>query len=159
MGNLLSLKNNNNSNLTYENIKNLIKNKLELVEEFKPTCILAIGSGGLIPSKILKSFLNLPIYVITISAYEGQQLKENVEIIQWITKNLSNERVLIVDDIDDTRTTLQFCLNKLKLENNLNVYKIFVIHNKIKKKVISIDIDNYIACETIEDIWINYPWE
>ena len=145
----------------YNTIHREIQNKAQVIKNsFNPDIILAIGGGGLIPARILRTFINKPIYVISVKGYEETIKNDNVEIIQWLDKDLSNKKVLIVDEVDDTRTTLKFCVDRLRKLNNVKHLGIFVVNNKIKNKVWNLD-DNikYFSAKEMEDIWIVYPWD
>ena len=134
--------------------------------EFNPDIILAIGGGGLIPSRILRSILDVPIYVVTISTYDenNNPIKEP-RIVQWMDFSLlKNKKILIVDEVDDTRKTLKFLIDKLILSEVLNPLNlgIFVVHNKKKDKEISnkeLEIGYYKSGLEVEDKWIIYPWD
>ena len=82
---------------------------------------------------------------------------------QWCDfTELKNKKILIVDEVDDTRGTLAFLVNKLKNEENITKDNlgVFVIHNKKKEKVCNdLDIKYYKSGIDIEDKWIVYPWE
>ena len=145
----------------YNTIHREIQNKAQVIKNsFNPDIILAIGGGGLIPARILRTFIDKPIYVISVKGYEETIKNDNVEIIQWLDKDLSNKKVLIVDEVDDTRTTLKFCVDRLRKLNNVKHLGIFVVNNKIKNKVWNLD-DNikYFSAKEMEDIWIVYPWD
>ena len=60
--------------------------------------------------------------------------------------NLINKKVLIVDEVDDTGTTLKFCIENLKTKNQLNDCSVFVIHNKQKNKNLHLIRCFYHAC-------------
>ena len=145
----------------YNTIHREIQNKAQVIKNsFNPDIILAIGGGGLIPARILRTFIDKPIYVISVKGYEETIKNDNVEIIQWLDKDLSNKKVLIVDEVDDTRTTLKFCVDRLRKLNNVKHLGIFVVNNKIKNKVWNLD-DNikYFSAKEMDDIWIVYPWD
>ena len=144
---------------SYDNIHNIIVSKMEQVKLFNPDYILAIGGGGLIPARIIRSIIEKPILVITVASYDDEIMKDDIKIVQWINDNLKDKKVLIVDEIDDTRRTLNFCVNKLKLSNFANNLGIFVVHNKIKEKCINFNNLEYISGEDIEDKWVVYPWD
>lgn len=144
---------------SYDNIHNIIVSKMDQVKLFDPDYILAIGGGGLIPARIIRSIIEKPILVITVASYDDEVMKDDIKIVQWINDNLKDKKVLIVDEIDDTRRTLHFCVNKLKLSNNANNIGIFVVHNKIKNKCITFNNLEYISGEDIEDKWVVYPWD
>ena len=123
--------------------------------------MIAIGGGGYVPARILRSFLkksgspNIPIQAIGLSLYEtlGSDGDGQVEVpgtkvtrTQWLDltalgsmKNLVGKRILIVDEVDDTRTTLEYAVKELQKDveaaaKNLpgdqpkTEFSIFVLH-------------------------------
>jgi hypoxanthine phosphoribosyltransferase len=88
--------------------------------------------------------------------------------------NLIGKNVLIVDEVDDTRTTLEYAVRELEKDVEAAVQKlgrqgektnfsIFVLHNKDKTKKGNLPQEilkgRYSAARTVGDVWINYPWE
>jgi hypoxanthine phosphoribosyltransferase len=88
--------------------------------------------------------------------------------------NLIGKNVLIVDEVDDTRTTLEYAVRelekdvetavkKLGREGEKTNFSIFVLHNKDKPKKGMLPQEilkgRYAAARTVGDVWINYPWE
>ena len=143
---------------SYEDISNLIKNNYNKIKQ--PDYIIAIGGGGLIPARMLRKYINKPIYVITVSLYNDENMKDNLEVLQWIDLDLKDKNKLIVDEIDDTRKTLDFYINRLKTRNNANNISVFVLQNTLKNKISVLDASiDYFACDTIEDKWVIYPWD
>jgi hypoxanthine phosphoribosyltransferase len=132
----------------------------QILADFKPQLMIAIGGGGYVPARILRSFLkqpgspNIPIQAIGLSLYE--QLPDaadraveapgtKVTRTQWLDltalgemANLVGRRVLIVDEVDDTRTTLEYAVKELqkdveearaKMGSDLKTeFAIFVLH-------------------------------
>ena len=145
----------------YNSIHKDIEMKANTIKkEFDVDIILAIGGGGLIPARIIRTFLDKPIYVVSVRGYDEKVQTGNIEVIQWIDNNFSGKNVLIVDEVDDTRATLKFCIERLKLINNANKLGIFVVNNKRKEKVWKIDQDiKYFSARDMEDVWIVYPWD
>jgi len=129
--------------------------------------MIAIGGGGYVPARILRSFLkqpgspNIPIQAIGLSLYEQlpsthpsasstpgevEQLGTKVTRTQWLDlsslgemENLVGKQILIVDEVDDTRTTLEYAVKelqkdveiarkKLGYEGEKTVFSIFVLH-------------------------------
>lgn len=153
--------------------------------------IIAIGGGGFIPARILRSFLkednkNIPIQAIGLSLYEemGDIEKIGKEVIrtQWIDfGNLSQhmdtligKNVIIVDEVDDTRTTLHYAVSEIQRDvaeaqrilgsDKKTTFSVFVLHNKNKEKRAELPQDlfdegRYIVGENVEDVWIAYPWD
>jgi hypoxanthine phosphoribosyltransferase len=130
---------------------------------------------------------NIPIQAIGLSLYEKLGTDSEVEApgtkvtrTQWLDlsslemANLIGKNVLIVDEVDDTRTTLEYAVRELEKDVEAAVQKlgrqgektnfsIFVLHNKDKAKKGSLPQEilhgRYIAARTVGDVWINYPWE
>ena len=88
--------------------------------------------------------------------------------------NLIGKNVLIVDEVDDTRTTLEYAVKELEKDvetarkelgrKESTKFSIFVLHNKDKQKKGHLPDDmlnenRYLAAVTVPDVWICYPWE
>ena len=147
----------------------IIKDKIHYSNQ-KYDAILTISGGGLIPSRLLRTHLNIPIYSVGISFYVGEEMKKQPVIFQWLRdcemNFLKNKRILIVDELSDTMGTLNLLVNQLvdkgfKPEN----LGIAVLYDKIKKKRWSPVMDNfelgenYFVAERIEDRWVVFPWD
>lgn len=151
----------------YDQLHDLCKNSSnQLINDFNPDVILAIGGGGLIPARMLRSKLKIPIYVVSLSVYDDEDNSLNEpKIVQWMDfESIRNKRILIVDEVDDTRKTLKYLFNKLVNEEQINRENlgIFVLHNKLKVKEIDLndlDVGYYNSGENVEDLWIVYPWD
>lgn len=88
--------------------------------------------------------------------------------------SLIGKNILIVDEVDDTRTTLEYAVRELEKDvetarkesgrtDKTNFY-IFVLHNKKKPKKGRLPEDmekeeRYLSAMETEDVWICYPWE
>lgn len=152
---------------TYEEIDNLCRETAVLTSHsFDPDVILAIGGGGLIPARIIRNVIKKPIYVVSFSSYdENDNQLDELREIQWMDfSNLRDKKILIVDEIDDTRKTLSYVVNKLVTEESITSTNIgvFVVHNKTKQKCTQLkemNIGYYQAARSIPDNWIVYPWD
>ncbi|CAI2164540.1 3339_t:CDS:2 [Funneliformis geosporum] len=216
--------------ISYNQVHQLIKDAVEryqINEEFKPDLMIAIGGGGFIPARILRTFLkrannkNIPIQAIGLSLYEdlflpnpsnihsnnstSNSIKDDLanndslstigtQVIktQWLhfgpshatTTPLLGKNILIVDEVDDTRTTLAYAIQELTKDieeekrkflqdNTENVdikvpetkFAVFVLHNKKKEKKMELpDLSitkegRYFAAKETPDRWLVYPWE
>ncbi|KAF3059101.1 hypothetical protein TsFJ059_004433 [Trichoderma semiorbis] len=181
--------------VTYNDVHKLCQQAAtKILDDFKPQLIIAIGGGGYVPARILRSFLkrpgspNIPIQAIGLSLYESlgddtqvEEIGTKVTRTQWLDltalgemANLVGKRVLIVDEVDDTRTTLEYAVKELEKDVELArqrigpdapkaEFSIFVLHNKNKDKKGQLPEDmvnnRYLAAVTCGDEWINYPWE
>ncbi|KAF8327152.1 PRTase-like protein [Cantharellus anzutake] len=174
---------------TYNDIHIVGKASERIAAEFKPNLIVAIGEG-FFPARILRTFLkepstqkNIPIQAIGLSLYEAlpsttaEQIGKEVIRTQWLggnSKILLGRNVLIVDEIDDSRLTLQYAVSELQAdvdrllselpeperEKKKATFGIFVVHNKLKEKTGKLPPGiPYFAGEEVDDKWFDYPWE
>ncbi|KAL8827178.1 MAG: hypothetical protein Q9191_003344 [Dirinaria sp. TL-2023a] len=181
--------------VTYNQIHKLCQASADrILNEFKPNLMIAIGGGGYVPARILRSFIkrpgspNIPIQAIGLSLYENlgndgpvEEPGTKVTRTQWLDlsslemANLVGKNILIVDEVDDTRTTLEYAVRelekdveaarqKLGREGERTQFSVFVLHNKDKTKKGHLPQDmvadgRYLAARTVSDVWICYPWE
>lgn len=132
---------------------------------------------------------NIPIQAIGLSLYEslssdGADVVEEpgtkVTRTQWLDlsslqmDSLIGKNILIVDEVDDTRTTLEYAVRELEKDvetarkqtgrtEKTNFY-VFVLHNKKKPKKGRLPEDmekgkTYLSAMETADVWICYPWE
>lgn len=76
--------------------------------------IIAIGRGGLTFGHLLSDFLRIPICSITIQSYTDIQKQGEVRITEKLSLGITGKRVLLVDDIADTGTTLKRAVSYLE---------------------------------------------
>lgn len=76
--------------------------------------IVAIGRGGLTFGHMLSDFLRIPISSITIQSYTDIKKQGEVHITDGLSFHIGDKRVLLVDDIADTGTTLSRAITYLK---------------------------------------------
>ncbi|KAI1496292.1 phosphoribosyltransferase-like protein [Biscogniauxia marginata] len=187
--------------VTYNDVHKLCQEAApKMLASFKPQLIIAIGGGGYVPARILRSFLkqpgspNIPIQAIGLSLYEELSMPQptddaiidkigtKVTRTQWLDltslgemDNLVGKRILIVDEVDDTRTTLEYAVRELEKDvetarqrhgggSEKTQFCVFVLHNKNKPKKGTLPADmmeesRYMAARTVGDEWICYPWE
>lgn len=181
--------------VTYNQVHKLCQaSASHILSSFQPNLMIAIGGGGYVPARILRSFLkrpgspNIPIQAIGLSLYETlsgsdpvEQVGTKVTRTQWLDlsslemSNLVGKNVLIVDEVDDTRTTLEYAVRELEKDveaaseklgrgGEKTRFSIFVLHNKDKTKKgylpqDMMDEGRYLAANTVGDVWICYPWE
>ncbi|KAF2834908.1 PRTase-like protein [Patellaria atrata CBS 101060] len=180
--------------VTYNQVHKLCQEAAErILNDFKPNLMIAIGGGGYVPARILRSFLkrpgnpNIPIQAIGLSLYESlgsdpvEEPGTKVTRTQWLDlsslemANLIGKNVLIVDEVDDTRTTLEYAVRELQKDveeatkkagrsGEETTFSIFVLHNKDKPKKGHLpsamtEQNKYLAARTVGDEWICYPWE
>jgi len=152
--------------VSYNTVHKLIQGlaKKVLDSGFDPDVIVAIGSGGFIPARIIKTMINRPIYAVGISYYGvDKKHRDHPTKIQWIDEvadKLRGKKVLLIDEVDDTRATLAYCVGEL-LKYEPEEIAVLVLHNKLKKKDVEFppEIKRYYPAQEIPDMWIGYPWD
>lgn len=175
--------------ISYNHIHQLCQEVAPQIMELDIDFIIAIGGGGFIPARILRTFLKQPgesskrIFAI-ISLYEDVQTRGDdaeevgtgVKRIQWIDYMDSNidlvgKKVLVIDEVDDSRTTIHYAINELIKDAETQAggelktdFYMFVLHNKLKEKRAELPAciakaGHYIAARETPDCWVAYPWE
>ncbi|KAJ5580743.1 hypothetical protein N7450_007044 [Penicillium hetheringtonii] len=165
--------------VTYNQVHQLCQKSADaILKDFHPHLMIAIGGGGYVPARILRSFLkrpgdpNIPIQAIGLSCTRTSAV---VMPRKSPMANLIGKNILIVDEVDDTRTTLEYAVRELEKDVELaqkqlgregekTNFFVFVLHNKNKPKkgVLPADMmegGRYHASVTTDDVWICYPWE
>lgn len=131
---------------------------------YEPDVIVAIGSGGFIPARMLRTFIDRPILTVGVAYYDkDNKPTANPRKVQWIEeaeRELRGKRILLVDEVDDSRATLEYCVREL-LTHGPSAIAVAVIHNKLKDKRGSMpaEVSLYAAGLDIEDRWVVYPWD
>lgn len=152
---------------TYDDIHKTVKHIAEQIHQsgVKYDAMVAIGGGGFIPARMLRCFLDIPIYAVTTAYYLGEnsgETAEEIQKVQWldpIPADIVGKNILVVDEVDDSRVTAEFVLRELQKESFAQV-GFAVLHNKLKMKRGEIpDGVHYFAGIEVEDWWINYPWD
>ncbi|CDR42939.1 CYFA0S10e04060g1_1 [Cyberlindnera fabianii] len=182
--------------ISYNHVHQLIQESTPRLKKFNPDLLVCLAGGGLVPTRFVRTFLkepgqpNVRIMSVVLSLYEAtdsvstqaEQVGKEVVRTQWLDYTstdftLIGKNILIVDEVDDTRTTLHYAVSELKkdLENQCKAkgitveesgtkFGVFVLHNKNKPKKGELppDVfndDNYIVAREVDDVWIAYPWE
>jgi hypoxanthine phosphoribosyltransferase len=151
---------------TYQEIHKTAKSIAQQVKMsgFDPDVIVAIGTGGFIPARIIRTFIYKPILTVGIAYYDANDKPtEFPRKVQWIEeaeRQLSAKRILLVDEVDDSRTTLEYCVNEL-LRHRPAEIAVAVLHNKNKAKRAELpsSVVHYFVGKQLPDIWIVYPWD
>jgi hypothetical protein len=96
---------------------------------------------------------------------------DTVKVKQWLDESdVNGKNLLVVDEVDDTRSTLHFCVEKLKQYNPASI-AVFVVYNKQKPKrhaahwdekeaeKDNVTLDHYFPGKNIPDTWLVFPWD
>ncbi|KAL7572513.1 hypothetical protein ACA910_000337 [Epithemia clementina (nom. ined.)] len=154
---------------SYADVHLTISSLVPELQAFHPDVMIAIGGGGFIPARILRTQLKIPIVAVSLELYDDNTQSINasgVKVHQWFDptsgpgKLAEGGNVLIVDEVDDSRTTLQFCVEQVMKKCTPAKLGVVVVHNKQKeKKGILPDNVLYFAGQDVPDNWNCYPWD
>lgn len=151
---------------SYNDIHNTVKSMAETIQAspFKPEVMIAIGTGGFIPARMLRTFISIPIITVGIAYYDLEKTPTDGPIItQWLDQpeeQIKGRNILLVDEVDDTRATIGFCLEELYKHNPAEI-AVAVLHNKEKKKAREMPpmVKHIYHGIDMADDWICYPWD
>ncbi len=146
--------------ISWEEYYNLIKG---LAEQLEPEVkngninqILALARGGTIVGDALSRIFNLPLAIMFTSSYGLDNKRSELIVGDAIAKqyNLLNSKLLIVDDLVDSGSTL------LKLKHEFEKNQGFNVRTAViwKKTICKFDPDYYVTTMEAND-WIVQPFE
>ncbi len=141
-------------------------------DSYRPDCLIGIGNGGLLPARLAKTFLEkgfgiklLPLYVVGFSNYDKDNVRLPEPIMtqalsQDLEKKMRGMRILVVDEVDHTRATLEKVADYL-LGLGAGELRVLVLTSKKCRKegLLPDNVRIYSAEETGGDVWIDYQWE
>ena len=134
-------------NYPWNKIDELVKEVVNRATSFKPTHIVGITRGGLIPAVMLSHSFDLPMETL------GVSFRDNRATHHTKFKPIDNARYLIVDDINDSGTTFKVVSDIFR-----NRRLTFATSALINKEKSGFNVDFY-GEMFYHDDWINFPWE
>ena len=134
-------------NYPWNTIDDLVKEVANRASSFKPTHIVGITRGGLIPAVMLSHSFDLPMETL------GVSFRDNRATHHTKFKPIDNARYLIVDDINDSGTTFKVVSDIFR-----NRRLTFATSALINKEKSGFNVDFY-GEMFYHDDWITFPWE
>ena len=134
-------------NYPWNTIDDLVKEVANRASSFKPTHIVGIARGGLIPAVMLSHSFDLPMETL------GVSFRDNRATHHTKFKPIDDARYLIVDDINDSGTTFKVVTDIFK--NRRLQHRTAALINK-EKSYFNVDFYGEMF---YHDDWINFPWE
>ena len=127
----------------------------KIIESHKIDSIVAISRGGIIPARYLaKPLVVRRIYTVGIEFYEDAEKKKQPKIYQRLTEQLTDQTILIIDDIVDSGESMKLAVEEVKL---LSPKEIFTCTLYYKQN--SIYKPNFYGKSVCDEVWFKYPWE
>ena len=138
----------------------IILNKIK-ESKWTPDIIIGPCRGSYIPGVMMSHKLNIPFYGFMWQTRDGN-IQHHNELIE-ILKNNKDKNILVIDDINDSGTTLNGISKVIDLykENELNyenTIKYCVLFNKTQSNFKQVDY--YVNELTLENNpWVEFPYE
>lgn len=123
-----------------------------LAKKIKIDRIICISRGGLVVSRILSDFLNLPVSLFTIVGYSGINQGKQPQIVEGLKAKIRGETVLLVDEVADSGRTFILALDYLKA---FKPKKIYTFAQYIKEKTVYIPDFWQVKINK----WLIFPYE
>jgi hypoxanthine phosphoribosyltransferase len=136
-------------------------------DNWRPDYIVGLTRGGLVPATMLSHYLDVPMHTLKVSLRDAE---DGPETNCWMSEDAFNsKKILIVDDINDTGSTLNWikedwrgsCLptdNKWDSIWGNNVRTAIMINNEASEFK-DIDYTGLNINKLEEPIWCVFPWE
>ncbi len=143
--------------ITYKQVENFC---LEIFKDisktkFQPDCVIGVSVGGVFPALHFARLFNTKnLLTIAVKSYDGKKRKE-IQVINLPKKeSLLGKKVLLIDDISDSGSTLKFIVNLLKKDYKVKDIKTITIfvnedHCKYYPDFYSKKVNN----------WLDFPWD
>mmetsp|Transcript_119723 Transcript_119723/g.298618 ORF Transcript_119723/g.298618 Transcript_119723/m.298618 type:complete len:221 (-) Transcript_119723:239-901(-) len=153
---------------SYAQIHGAMSSLASKILEWKPDVMVAIGGGGFIPARMLRTEIKVPILAVSLELYDDATKTARTQVVkkQWFDETsgvgqlVRGRRVLVVDEVDDSRATLEYCVRELQETNAPSAIAVAVVHNKMKPKKGTLPAGiEYFAGEDVPDKWNCYPWD
>jgi len=123
--------------------------------DFRPDLIIAIARGGLVPARFVADTLGISsIASVTVRHYTaGAKKNEGAFVAHPVNADIKGQRVLVVDDVNDTGDSFEVALPYIYSLDPAEV-RTAVLH---EKEVSSYRAD-YVGENLPEWRWLIYPW-
>lgn len=119
--------------------------------------ILSLGRGGLVPGVMLSHLLDCKVFNFGLKSYK-ENLAGDIIITQApgikFNSDYRNKKVLVVDDLSDKGSTLQYIKDYLDT-HEFKYYRFATLYIKKSTKF----TPTYYIKEFDDNIWLDFPWE
>lgn len=127
------------------------------ISGWKPTYIVGLSRGGLIPATMMSHYFNIPMLSLNVSLRDNPDFKESMKLVQGIV-DCPGSNVLIIDDLNDTGNTINWIFENLQIFNG-DVKFAVLYDNETSKSCISPDYSAETINKSYDDRWLVFPWE
>ncbi|HEX8962222.1 MAG TPA: phosphoribosyltransferase [Rhodocyclaceae bacterium] len=122
---------------------------------YRPDAIVAIGRGGYVPGRVLSDFLGQPRFAgLGVEHYRDTRKESHARIGYPLPLDVGGQRVLLVDDVDDSGDTFAAALAHLDAQHAPAQVRTAVLSHKRNCPF----VPDYCARIVGEWRWVTYPW-
>lgn len=132
----------------WEQVEGMTQDILRQIRDEKFDAVVGLTRGGLTPAVLVSQYLDIPMHTLKVSLRDHQE-KESLKVLD----KLSGQRVLVIDDINDTGATI----NYIKEHWIGNLTYAVLINNEASDADVDYSSININKME--DDVWIVFPWE
>jgi hypoxanthine phosphoribosyltransferase len=129
----------------------------DIVNEDKPLIIIGVLNGAFMFLSDLVKKLNIhcEIHFIKVSSYEGTESTGKIKNILGLNRNITDQQVLIVEDIIDTGLTIHNLMNELytRKPKEINICTLFFKKDNYKSEKIDM---RFVGKEILNKFIIGY---
>ena len=133
---------------TWEQVEGMTQDILRQIRDEKFDAVVGLTRGGLTPAVLVSQYLDIPMHTLKVSLRDHQE-KESLKVLD----KLSGQKVLVIDDINDTGATI----NYIKEHWIGNLTYAVLINNEASDADVDYSSININKME--DDVWIVFPWE
>jgi hypoxanthine phosphoribosyltransferase len=122
---------------------------------YRPEVVIAIARGGFVPARYLCDFLSISAMTsIKVQHYAPGARKQRRAWVKYpLGGSIEGQKVLLVDDVNDTGDTLEAALDHLK-SFGAGDLRAAVLHEKLTTRLRA----DYRVLEVRDWHWVVYPW-
>ena len=134
--------------------------------DWKPDYIVGITRGGLVPANLLSQYTGVKMHTLNVSLRDNSESESNL----WMAEDaFKNKKILIVDDINDQGSTINWikqdwpsgCFPNDPKWNQIwgDTVRFAVLTHNYGSKFKDPDYHVWTVDKREEDCWLVYPWE
>lgn len=104
--------------ISWSDVQRLCRRLAMLIKEsdYQPEVVVAIGRGGYVPARLVCDYLDIMALTgIKIEHYLSGSSKQKQAVIRYpLCIKIKNQRVLLIDDVNDSGDTLKVAIQHLQ---------------------------------------------
>jgi xanthine phosphoribosyltransferase len=136
-------------------------------DDWKPDYIVGLTRGGLLPAVMISHYLNVPMQSLDVGLRDGGSCVSNLSMAE---DAFDGKNILIVDDINDQGSTLNWIMNDWpsgcfpdderweRVWNN-NVRFAVIVDNLSSQCSVGMNYWGMEVNKAENDVWIEFPYE